>query len=380
MSASGAAAGSPPGGTTSFTNPHATRFDLGDMGRSAPSAVAHGFGSMLFRGPQPKAGGSGGGVRSTSAESGSGGGAKRGKGGKGRANGKASASAAGGEEESQDDDEDEDGSGAEEEAQQQQQQQGNSSSSSKAPGAKGKGKRAPAASRKKGAGSAGAGAGAGSGSAPPSADKQMAYALTSSGAPGAPAPMQRKHSGRAASRKGKEKDQEMDDSDGDESAMGDGHQQGNAAGGKAQQQQQVSFEGLDASSQRKAQNRIAQREFRQRKQEYIRALECRVELLSSEHDVQVDRLRWLLRQLLVENNQLRAVLGLLSSFVGDRGMGGFLGNNPETREELTQLLTTTSEKTITDAWRELFLPLDPWHTWHQHPARAFLGLLLVMIS
>ena len=112
----------------------------------------------------------------------------------------------------------------------------------------------------------------------------------------------------------------------------------------------VAEEEMDPDTVKKAQNRIAQREFRQRKQEYIRALECRVELLSTDHDTQVDRLRWLLRHLLIENNQLRAVLGLLASFVGDGGMGGFLGSNNDAREELEELLLTTSEQTVTKAW------------------------------
>ena len=101
---------------------------------------------------------------------------------------------------------------------------------------------------------------------------------------------------------------------------------------------------LGSAEQRKAQNRIAQREFRQRKQQYIRALEGRVELLSSDHDTQVDRLRWALRGLLAENNQLRAVVGSLAAFIGEGMLGGPLQKNGMSRDELEALIMNRSEK------------------------------------
>jgi hypothetical protein len=99
-----------------------------------------------------------------------------------------------------------------------------------------------------------------------------------------------------------------------------------------------------SAEQRKAQNRIAQREFRQRKQQYIRALEGRVELLSSDHDTQVDRLRWALRGLLAENNQLREVVGNLAAFIGEGMIGGPLQKNGMSRDELEALIMNRSEK------------------------------------
>lgn len=99
-----------------------------------------------------------------------------------------------------------------------------------------------------------------------------------------------------------------------------------------------------SAAQRKAQNRIAQREFRQRKQQYIRALESRVELLSSDHDTQVDRLRYALRGLLAENNQLRSILGSVSSFIGSEMIGGPLQKAGTSRAELEHMITNSSEK------------------------------------
>ncbi|PWN87695.1 hypothetical protein FA10DRAFT_269009 [Acaromyces ingoldii] len=107
----------------------------------------------------------------------------------------------------------------------------------------------------------------------------------------------------------------------------------------------------DQAAARKAQNRIAQREFRQRKQQYIRALEARVELLSSDHDTQVDRLRYALRGLLAENNQLRAFVNNLASFIGQAGLGGPLQRAGMSREELQSIIFGSSEKTMTESWQ-----------------------------
>jgi len=74
---------------------------------------------------------------------------------------------------------------------------------------------------------------------------------------------------------------------------------------------------------RKAQNRVAQREFRQRKQAYVRDLEARVQLLSSPHDEQMDILRNAVVALIAENKQLRTLLSSLSSFIGS-DIGGCL--------------------------------------------------------
>ncbi|CEH15767.1 Protein of unknown function DUF3425 [Ceraceosorus bombacis] len=146
-----------------------------------------------------------------------------------------------------------------------------------------------------------------------------------------------------------------DDSDADEDEGRDGEVQGDdkpngrqkVAGNKKRK-----ATGIEASADdRKAQNRIAQREFRQRKQQYIRALEARVELLSSDHDTQVDRLRWALRGLLSENNLLRSMLGNFAGFIGDSMLGGPLQKAGMDRATLEELISTRSEKTMTERWQ-----------------------------
>ncbi|KAK9895686.1 hypothetical protein P389DRAFT_67759 [Cystobasidium minutum MCA 4210] len=80
-------------------------------------------------------------------------------------------------------------------------------------------------------------------------------------------------------------------------------------------------EGNDTASARKLQNRVAQREFRQRKLQYVKDLEARVEFLSSSKDDQLEALKAMLRGLLDENKQLRHMLQTVTNFVGD-GIGG----------------------------------------------------------
>lgn len=80
-------------------------------------------------------------------------------------------------------------------------------------------------------------------------------------------------------------------------------------------------EGNDTASARKLQNRVAQREFRQRKLQYVKDLEARVEFLSSSKDDQLEALKAMLRGLLDENKQLRTMLQTVTAFVGD-GIGG----------------------------------------------------------
>lgn len=81
----------------------------------------------------------------------------------------------------------------------------------------------------------------------------------------------------------------------------------------------------------------------------VTALEARVELLSSDHDTQVDRLRFALRSLITENNQLRAIVGSLSAFIGE-GAGSSLTRLKMSQEELDGTINMRSEKTVTDAW------------------------------
>ncbi|KAG1791365.1 uncharacterized protein HD556DRAFT_1386020 [Suillus plorans] len=74
---------------------------------------------------------------------------------------------------------------------------------------------------------------------------------------------------------------------------------------------------------RRDQNRIAQREFRLRKQQRIRDLEARVELLSASQDEALTDCRAILRDLMTENQVLRGLLKSVSGFIGD-GAGGLL--------------------------------------------------------
>ncbi|PWN48609.1 hypothetical protein IE53DRAFT_389174 [Violaceomyces palustris] len=149
-----------------------------------------------------------------------------------------------------------------------------------------------------------------------------------------------------------------DDDDDDEDEDDDEEPNANGAGKKPKSKAKAASgkkgsRGKDpaALQHRKEQNRAAQREFRQRKQQYIRALEARVELLSSDHDTQVDRLRFALRQLLIENNSLRVIVGSLADFIGSRSIGGCLAESGFSREELEEAISNRSEKTMTQAWQ-----------------------------
>ncbi|UZJ53333.1 hypothetical protein CBS101457_002653 [Exobasidium rhododendri] len=149
-------------------------------------------------------------------------------------------------------------------------------------------------------------------------------------------------------------DDHSDDEDGDSEAdsqpsHGGSKKKAKKGRGKAKEKKLTNDE--STAAQRKAQNRIAQREFRQRKQQYIRALEARVELLSSDHDTQVDRLRFALRGLLTENNQLRSILGNVASFIGSSMIGGPLQKSGMSRAELEDILSNSSEKTMTEIWQ-----------------------------
>ncbi|KAF8485007.1 hypothetical protein DFH94DRAFT_624290 [Russula ochroleuca] len=74
---------------------------------------------------------------------------------------------------------------------------------------------------------------------------------------------------------------------------------------------------------RRDQNRIAQREFRLRKQQRIRDLEARVEILSGGKDEALSEMRNILKDLMAENHVLRGFLRNLTDFIGD-GAGGLL--------------------------------------------------------
>lgn len=94
---------------------------------------------------------------------------------------------------------------------------------------------------------------------------------------------------------------------------------------------------------RKAQNRIAQREFRQvspgipispakslsdgflaqRKQAYVKELEAKAAMMEMSRDEQFNRFSEAFRTLLEENQKLRTLLQTLSGFIGE-GLGGAL--------------------------------------------------------
>lgn len=144
-------------------------------------------------------------------------------------------------------------------------------------------------------------------------------------------------------------DDEDVDSEGDSPAQGKKRAKNSKAGGSAKKAGKGG--GDSAAALRKAQNRLAQREFRQRKQQYIRALEARVELLSSDHDTQVDRLRYALRALLAENNHLRQIVASFASFVGTQQIGGPLQKSGISRKQLEDLMCNSSEKLMTETWQ-----------------------------
>jgi hypothetical protein len=62
---------------------------------------------------------------------------------------------------------------------------------------------------------------------------------------------------------------------------------------------------------------VAQREFRQRKQQYVRDLEARVEVLSGDKEERVELMVLLVKNLLKENKELRGMLKGMAGFVGE---------------------------------------------------------------
>jgi hypothetical protein len=82
---------------------------------------------------------------------------------------------------------------------------------------------------------------------------------------------------------------------------------------------------------------------RQRKQQYIKDLEARLELLESAPNEQLDQLRVGIRALLDENQQLRTLLASLASFIGE-GLGSVVpklevdlpGKHPRTKSATGQ--------------------------------------------
>ncbi|KAJ7276235.1 hypothetical protein B0H12DRAFT_1084269 [Mycena haematopus] len=98
---------------------------------------------------------------------------------------------------------------------------------------------------------------------------------------------------------------------------------------------------------RRDQNRIAQREFRLRKQQKIRDLETRVEILSGGTDQAVNELKNMLKDLMEENQTLRTLLRSLGAFIGE-GAGGLL---PKLGWDITDFNNFINRSETDTAWQ-----------------------------
>ncbi|KAI6047359.1 hypothetical protein EDC04DRAFT_2864444 [Pisolithus marmoratus] len=102
---------------------------------------------------------------------------------------------------------------------------------------------------------------------------------------------------------------------------------------------------------RRDQNRIAQREFRLRKQQKIRDLEARVELLSASQDEALTDLRAILRDLMTENLMLRNLLKNVASFIGE-GAGGVMEKLGYDSHELETFLNKSETDTAWESFQK----------------------------
>ncbi|KAF8592500.1 hypothetical protein K439DRAFT_1625854 [Ramaria rubella] len=100
---------------------------------------------------------------------------------------------------------------------------------------------------------------------------------------------------------------------------------------------------------RRDQNRIAQREFRLRKQQRIRDLEARVEILSGSKDETYVQMRDIIRELIAENQTLRNIVRSLSGFIGD-GAGGALPSMGWTLKEFEAFINKAETDTAFEAF------------------------------
>ncbi|WVQ94504.1 hypothetical protein IAU59_001583 [Kwoniella sp. CBS 9459] len=107
-----------------------------------------------------------------------------------------------------------------------------------------------------------------------------------------------------------------------------------------------------SSQVRKAQNRIAQREFRLRKQQYIRDLEARVEVLSGDKEERVELMTLLVRNLLKENKDLRNMVKDMASFIGE-GLGSCLPRLGLSANQLDAILNRADTDTAYEAFVNL---------------------------
>ncbi|KAI9510419.1 hypothetical protein F5148DRAFT_1179216 [Russula earlei] len=101
---------------------------------------------------------------------------------------------------------------------------------------------------------------------------------------------------------------------------------------------------------RRDQNRIAQREFRLRKQQRIRDLEARVEILSGGKDEALSEMRNILKDLMAENHLLRGFLRNLSDFIGD-GAGGFLTKLGWSRQDFEKFVNKSETDTAYESYQ-----------------------------
>ncbi|WVQ74528.1 hypothetical protein IAR50_004129 [Cryptococcus sp. DSM 104548] len=110
--------------------------------------------------------------------------------------------------------------------------------------------------------------------------------------------------------------------------------------------------GSSSSQVRKAQNRIAQREFRLRKQQYIRDLEAKVQVLEANKEERVGLMTLLVRNLLKENKDLRGMVRSMASFVGE-GLGSCLPRLGLTADQLDAVVNRADTDTAYEAFLNL---------------------------
>ncbi|WWD16612.1 hypothetical protein CI109_101040 [Kwoniella shandongensis] len=132
-----------------------------------------------------------------------------------------------------------------------------------------------------------------------------------------------------------------DTEDGDSSTRGDSMQPEDGDG-----------KGSSSTQVRKAQNRIAQREFRLRKQQYVRDLEARVEVLSGDKEERVELMTLLVRNLLKENKELRTMVQSMAAFLGE-GMGSCLPRLGLSAVQLDAILNRADTDTAYEAFVNL---------------------------
>ncbi|KAI0003007.1 hypothetical protein BJV74DRAFT_565544 [Russula compacta] len=101
---------------------------------------------------------------------------------------------------------------------------------------------------------------------------------------------------------------------------------------------------------RRDQNRIAQREFRLRKQQRIRDLEARVEILSGGKDEALSEMRNILKDLMAENHLLRGFLRSLSEFIGD-GAGGLLSKLGWSAQDFEKFVNKSETDTAYESYQ-----------------------------